>query len=96
MSVSAVNYTHQRSLFIQRKNRWWHNNIIEYGFSAGPRVIRTTAEKSFHACVHNNDKVCYKQKSTPFCSYYTFTVKDDKTEENTFEILQHSDININI
>ena len=23
------------------------------------------------------------------------SVKDDKTEENTFEILQHSDININ-
>ena len=22
-------------------------------------------------------------------------IKDDKTEENTFEILQHSDININ-
>ena len=45
MSVSAVNYTHQRSLFIQRKNRWWQNNIIEYGFSAGQRVIRTTARR---------------------------------------------------
>ena len=26
---------------------------------------------------------------------WTFELKDDKTEENTFEILQHSDRNIN-
>ena len=26
---------------------------------------------------------------------FTHTIKDDKTEENTFEILQHSDRNIN-
>ena len=26
---------------------------------------------------------------------YCIALKDDKTEENTFEILQHSDININ-
>ena len=27
--------------------------------------------------------------------HWNLTIKDDKTEENTFEILQHSDININ-
>ena len=34
---------------------------------ASTSALPTAAEKSFHACVYINDKVCYEQTTTTFC-----------------------------
>ena len=66
MSVPAVNYTHKRSLFIQRMLCVQEPVVAKQLSMASALGMRTAAEKSFHACVYNNNTVCYKQKSPPF------------------------------
>ena len=62
----AVNNTHQRSLFIQRMLCVQEPVVAKQLSMASTLALRTAAETSFHACVYNNDRVCYNQKSHLF------------------------------